>query len=101
MKSWTDAINNSSSGVKMFYGKAASEKYTDFQTGFYPRIIIYEFIWNDNPESGVAYGVKYNTNLNHLSEHLKGIRKSCGVYKNQKLIWKLYGDYLKEQQESL
>ena len=40
---------------------------------------------------------KYNINLGHLNQHLKGIRKSCGIYKNQKLIWKLYSDYLKEQ----
>lgn len=64
MINWTDAINNSSSGVKMFYGKATSTGYTDFQIGFYPRIIMYNFVWNDIPSDGVAFGIQYNVELN-------------------------------------
>lgn len=64
MKSWTDAINNSSSGVNMFYGKATSTGYTNFQIGFYPRVILYNFVWNDNPSDGIALGLQYNLKLN-------------------------------------
>lgn len=48
----------------MFYGKAASTGYTDFQIGFYPRIIIYNFVWNDKLSDGVAFGAQYNVELN-------------------------------------
>lgn len=64
MINWTDAINNSSSGVNMFYGKTTSTGYTDFQIGFYPRIIMYNFVWNDNHLDGIAFGVQYNLGLN-------------------------------------
>lgn len=64
MINWTDAINNSSSGVKMFYGKATSTGYTGFQIGFYPRIIMYNFVWDDKPSNDRAFGVQYNLILN-------------------------------------
>ena len=48
----------------MFYGKATSTGYTDFQIGFYPRIIIYNFVWNDRLSDGVAFGAQYNVGLN-------------------------------------
>lgn len=64
MKNWTDAINNSSSGVNMFYGKVSNAKYTNFQIGFYPRLIAYNFIWNGNPSDGIAFGLQYNSKLN-------------------------------------
>ena len=48
----------------MFYGKAISTDYTDFQIGFYPRIIMYNFVYNDNLSDGIAFGVQYNLGLN-------------------------------------
>ena len=48
----------------MFYGKAASIGYTDFQIGFYPRVILYNFVWNDNPLDEIAFGLQYNLELN-------------------------------------
>ena len=48
----------------MFYGKATSTTYTDFQIGFYPRIIIYNFVWNDNLSDGIGFGAQYNVKLN-------------------------------------
>ena len=48
----------------MFYGKATSIRYTDFQIGFYPRVILYNFVWNDDPSDGIASGLQYNLKLN-------------------------------------
>ena len=48
----------------MFYGKATSTGYTNFQIGFYPRVILYNFVWNDNPSDGIALGLQYNLKLN-------------------------------------
>ena len=50
----------------MFYGKATSTGYTNFQIGFYPRVIVYNFVWDDNhdPSSTIAFGLRYNSKLN-------------------------------------
>lgn len=48
----------------MFYGKATSTEYTNFQIGFYPRVILYNFVWNDNPSDGISLGLQYNLKLN-------------------------------------
>ena len=48
----------------MFYGKATSTDYTNFQIGFYPRVILYNFVWNDDSSNGIALGLQYNLKLN-------------------------------------
>ena len=47
----------------MFYGKATSTGYTNFKIGFYPRVIVYNYVRNDNPLDGISFGLQFNSKL--------------------------------------